>query len=487
MASIKLQNQNLQGKLMKKEKYQIGMIGLGLMGRNLVFNMADNGYSIVGYDKNKKMVKKLNQEGGNHLVEGVNDIKDFVHLLNAPRNVMLMLPAGPPVDAVVGELLDYLQPGDLIIDGGNSHFSDTELRQEALSKKGVLYLGVGISGGENGARHGPSIMPGGSLEAYQRIKPILESIAAKVEGKPCVTYLGPKGAGHYVKMVHNGIEYGLMELIAESYDLMNRGLGLVDNQLHDVFKWWNQLEPNSYLMEITANIFSEVNQKTGKHLIDVILDEAKQKGTGKWASIEAMNLQVPIPNIDIAVEMRNLSTLNDQRETASKTLSITTSKFDGNHDQFIDSLRMAFFAAMIITFSQGFALLRAASDSHGYNFDLAEIARIWRGGCIIRASLLNEIHAAFKHQPDLDNLLLDSDLGEDVVLLRKNLVTVVKNAAELGIPIPGFMVALGYLDGYRSSWLPANLIQAQRDYFGAHTYERIDKKGTFHHEWTPSG
>lgn len=472
---------------MTMEKYQLGLIGLGVMGRNLALNMADNGYSIVGYDKNRKMVNKLNYDAGERHVHGVNKIKNFVHLLETPRNVMLMVPAGPPVDAVIGDLLDYLHPGDLIIDGGNSHFSDTELRQETLKEKGIHYLGVGISGGERGARHGPSIMPGGSFKAYQRIKPIFESIAAKDGGNPCVTYLGPKGAGHYVKMVHNGIEYGLMELIAESYNIMHRGLGLNDNQLHAIYKWWNQLEPNSYLIEITANIFSEVGQKNGKHLIDVILDEAKQKGTGKWTSVDAMDLQVPVPNIDIAVEMRNLSILNVQRETASKALRVMASKFEGCHEEFIDALRMAFFAAMIITFSQGFALLLAASDSYGYDLNLAEIARIWQDGCIIRASLLHEIYAAFTRQPDLINLLLDSDLGGDVIQLRENLVTVVKTAAELGIPAPGFMVALGYFDGYRSSWLPANLIQAQRDYFGAHTYERIDKKGTFHHEWTPTG
>jgi 6-phosphogluconate dehydrogenase len=475
-----------KGKIMKREKYQLGMIGLGVMGQNLVMNMGNNGFSVLGFDKNAKKVNELNTKAGDLNVNGVEKLEQFIQLLEIPRNIMLMVPAGPPVDAVIGDLLNHLDPGDLIIDGGNSYYKDTELRADTLSEKGIHYLGVGISGGESGALHGPSIMPGGPLKVYQRVQPILESIAAKVDGEPCVTYLGPKGAGHYVKMVHNGIEYGLMELIAETYDLMKRGVGLDDSQLHSIYQWWNQMETNGYLLEITANIFSNFDKKTGKRLIDVILDEANQKGTGQWTAEDAMDLDVPVPSIDIAVAMRNLSTYKDQREAASKTLKNGKPKFTGDQEQFIDSLRMALYAGMIITFSQGFSQLRSASDTYGYRLNLNSIAQIWRGGCIIRAALLNEIKTAYNRQPDLPNLLLDPQLGEDVMRLRESLKTVVCQAAELGIPAPGFMASLAYLDSYRSDWLPANLIQAQRDYFGAHTYERIDTKGVFHHQWSPN-
>ncbi len=469
---------------MRDGKYNLGMVGLGVMGRNLALNMGDHGFSVVGYDKDRKMVNKLNREAGESDVFGVDDLKNFVHLLETPRIVMLMIPAGPPVDGAIGELAAYLDPGDLIVDGGNSHFSDTEAREETLQEKGIQYLGVGISGGEVGARRGPSIMPGGSPQAYQRVQPVFEAIAAQVEGEACVTYLGPKGAGHYVKMVHNGIEYSLMQLIAESYDLMKRGLKLENEQLSKIFHGWNQMEVNGYLMEITANIFSEINPKTGKPLIDVILDEAKQNGTGNWTSENAMDIQVPTPNIDIAVGMRNLSSIKPQREIASQTLVFSPPEIDVAQEHFIDTLRMALYVAMVITFAQGFSLLHRASEKYGYKLDLAAIARIWRGGCIIRAALLHEIHTAFTRQPDLTNLLLDPELSEDVIRLKHSLVSVVTTAANSGIPAPGFMAALSYLDGYRSAWLPANLIQAQRDYFGAHTYERIDQKGTFHHEWT---
>jgi 6-phosphogluconate dehydrogenase len=471
---------------MDKEKFQIGMIGLGVMGRNLVLNLGDHDYSVIGYDKNPEMVGQLNQDIGDRKVFGVADIAEFIGSLEMPRKIMLMVPAGPPVDAVLGELLDLLDPNDLVIDGGNSYYKDTELRQKTLAERNILYLGVGISGGENGARHGPSIMPGGSHEAYQRVKKILESISAKVEDEPCVTFLGPKSAGHYVKMVHNGIEYGLMELIAETYDMMKRGLGMDDQQLHQIYQWWNQMEVHSYLMEITANIFSKEDPKTNKHLIDEILDEASQKGTGKWASQDAADLQVPIPSIDIAVAMRNLSSLKDQRQIASQAFLSVPSRFEGDQQHFVDNLRMALYAAMIITFAQGMALLRAASETYGYDFDLGAIARIWRGGCIIRAALLEHICTAYKSQPDLPNLLLNPQLGQDVMRLRGSLEMVVQNAAKLGIPTPGFMVALAYFDSYRSSWLPANLVQAQRDYFGAHTYERIDEKGVFHTQWIPN-
>jgi 6-phosphogluconate dehydrogenase len=468
---------------MNSEKYQLGMIGLGVMGRNMVLNMGDHGFSVAGYDKNEEMVNKLNLEAGTRHVMGINDIKNFIHLLETPRIIMLMVPAGGAVDAVIHVLLDYLDPGDLIIDGGNSHFSDTEKREKDLDERGIHYLGVGISGGEAGARHGPSIMPGGSQRAYKRVEPIFSAIAAQVQGEPCVTYLGPRGAGHYVKMVHNGIEYGLMELIAESYDLMKRGLRLDDTEIQKVFFGWNQLELNSYLIEITGNIFSEYNQAGGKPLVELILDEAEQNGTGMWTSQSALDLVTPVPGISAAVEMRNLSVLKEQRENANKILGDPIGEYAGDKDHFIDTLRMALYAGMILTFAQGFALLNTASDKFEYHFNLSEIAQIWRGGCIIRAALLNEISIAFEHQPELVNLMIDPDLGTDLIRLRESLEMVVRTAAQLGIPAPGFMSSLAYFDGYRSGWLPANLIQAQRDYFGAHQYERIDKQGKFHHQW----
>jgi len=465
-----------------EQKYEIGMVGLGVMGRNLVLNMADHGYSVVGYDKEGSQVEALLMEANGRDVRSVKSLEEFIHLLPSPRAVMMLVPAGPPVDAVIQDLIPHLNPGDLIIDGGNSHFKDTDRRGEMLAKKGVEYLGVGISGGELGARHGPSMMPGGPRGAYERVQPIFEAIAAQAGGEPCVTFLGPGSAGHYVKMIHNGIEYGLMQLIAETYDLMRRGLNLTDDQLGEIYNRWNQGELNSYLIEITAHIFRQVDAKTGKRLIDLILDEAKQKGTGMWTSQDAMNLQVPVPTIDVAVAMRNLSAAKDERETASRILDRPAHIFEGDQATFSNQLRSALYAALIITYAQGMAQLRRASQVYGYNFNLEDIARIWRGGCIIRSALLNEIRAAYHAEPDLANLL-DSHLGKQVLERRKDLQAVVCTTAQLGIPLPGLMVSLAYLDAYRSAWLPANLIQAQRDYFGAHTYERVDARGVFHTQW----
>lgn len=468
---------------MERENYQIGMIGLGVMGRNLVLNMADHGFSVVGFDKDSGMVARLNDEARGKQVYGVDDLEKFVTLLDKPRNIMMLVPAGAPVDSVIQNLLPYLDHDDLIIDGGNSHFKDTDRRVKAVAEKGILFLGVGISGGEKGARFGPSIMPGGSLEAYQRIEDILEAVAAKVANEPCVTFLGPGSAGHYVKMIHNGIEYGIMQLIAETYDLMKRGLGLMDHEIHDVFSTWNQAEMNAYLVEITAAIFEQVDDLTGERLIDVILDEAKQKGTGMWTSQDAMDLQVPVPTIDIAVSMRNLSAMKSDRLQANLQLGGQITQPAGDRSWMIERLRGALYTAIILTYTQGFSQLYAASRFYGYHLNLERIAHIWRGGCIIRSALLEKILSAFKKAPDLSNLLLDPDLGEQVLAGREDLKTVVTSAVEMSIPIPGLSVSLAYLDGYRSAWLPANLIQAQRDFFGAHTYERIDKKGIFHTQW----
>jgi 6-phosphogluconate dehydrogenase len=468
---------------MKTQSYEIGMVGLGVMGRNLLLNMADHGHSVAGYDMDATKVAALREEAENRDIRGAKSLPEFVGLLRVPRAVMMLVPAGPPVDAVIRDLLPCLAHGDLIIDGGNSHFNDTDLRAKTLAERGIQFLGVGVSGGEHGARHGPSIMPGGSREAYERVQPIFEAIAAQVDGEPCVTWLGPRSAGHYVKMVHNGIEYGLMQLIAETYDLMKRGLGLTDDELGEIYDRWNREELNSYLLEITAQIFRRMDEKTGNRLVDVILDEAKQKGTGMWASQDAMDLQVPLPTIDAAVAMRNLSAFEKERKEASRVLPRPIRSFEGDRQMFIGQLRSAIYAGMIITYAQGMALLVVASAKHEFHLDLEAVARIWRGGCIVRATLLEDIRAAFRARRDLPNLLLDPNLSKKVMAHQENLGKMVYVASGLGIPAPGLMVSLAYLDSYRSAWLPANLIQAQRDYFGAHTYERIDEKGTFHTQW----
>jgi 6-phosphogluconate dehydrogenase len=466
----------------KTQCSEIGMIGLGVMGRNLLLNMAEHGFLVTGYDKDPSKVEALQNESADG-IQSVAEIKEFVGLLRRPRAIMMLVPAGPPVDSVIGDLLPHLEKGDLIIDAGNSYFKDTDLRARNLTASGVHFLGVGVSGGEEGARHGPSIMPGGPKEAYERVGPLLEAVAAKVNGDPCVAYLGPGSAGHFVKMVHNGIEYALMQLLAETYDLMKRGLGFSDDELCDVYTTWNQGELNGYLVEITSRIFSKVDDKTGKRLIDEILDVAGQKGTGMWTSQSAMELQVPIPTIDLAVAMRDLSVLEKQRETAAGIYQRAIPPFHGDRRNFMDQLGRALHAAMVIAYAQGMAVLAAASDKYAYSLDLEVVARIWRGGCIIRAALLDDIRMAYRNQPGLPNLLLAPELSNTVLANQQDLRRVVCMAIELGLPAPCLMTALSYLDGYRSAWLPANLIQAQRDYFGAHSYERIDCKGTFHTDW----
>jgi 6-phosphogluconate dehydrogenase len=468
---------------MKAQQFEIGMVGLGVMGRNFLLNMAEHGHSVAGYDKDAAKVAALRQEAENRDIRGAVDIREFIGLLRQPRAVMMLVPAGPPVDSVINDLLAHLQPGDLIMDAGNSYFKDTDVRLRNLTAKGIQFLGVGVSGGEEGARHGPSIMPGGPKEAYERVRSVLEAVAAKVGGDPCAAYLGPGSAGHFVKMVHNGIEYGVMQLIAETYDLMKRGLALNDDQLRDVYSKWNSGELNGYLMEISSHIFDKVDETTGRRLIDEIRDVAKQKGTGMWTSQSAMELQVPIPTIDLAVAMRDLSMFAKERVQASAIYQRSQRRFTGDHDTFLPQLSHALFAGMIIIYAQGLALLAIASDQYEYHLDLEAVARIWRGGCIIRARLLEDICAAFRERPDLPNLLLAPNLSRKVMEHQECLRQVVCRAADLGVPVPGLMVSLGYLDAYRSAWLPANLIQAQRDYFGAHTYERVDAKGTFHTEW----
>ncbi len=469
---------------MAEQKSQIGMVGLGVMGCNLLLNMAEHGFAVAGYDKDPHKVAQLQSQAGRLPIQSASEVASFVRMLQAPRAVMLLVPAGPIVDNVIRDLLPYLETEDLIIDAGNSHFTDTDLRQKTLETKGLHFLGMGVSGGEAGARHGPSMMPGGPEPAYDRVRPILEASAAVVNGEPCVAYLGPGSAGHYVKMVHNGIEYAIMQLIAESYDLLRRGLGLTDDELGDVFDQWNQVELNSYLVEITADIFRKVDEITGKRLVDVVLDAARQLGTGMWTSQDALGLQVPTPTIDIAVAMRNLSGMEDERSAFGKRYAPHTHRYAGERDDMIEHVRRALYAAMIVSYAQGFTQLGAASQSYHYDLELSTVARIWRGGCIIRSALLEPIRKAYTQDPKLPHLLRDNDLGESVYKRQDDLRRVVQVAAELSLPAPSFMATLAYYDSLRSTHLPANLIQAQRDYFGAHTYERVDQRGVFHTHWS---
>ncbi len=466
-----------------KLQCEIGIIGLGVMGRNLLLNMADHGFVVAGYDKDPSKVQSLREEAQKRSIHDTPDIKEFIQLLRRPRAVMLLVPAGAIVDSVIQELLGYLEPGDLIIDAGNSYFKDTDVRTQNLKAKGIQFLGMGVSGGEEGARHGPSMMPGGAKESYERIRLVLEAVAAKAKNEPCVAYMGPGSSGHFVKMVHNGIEYGIMQLIAETYDLMKRGLGLNNEQLQEVYSEWNEGELNSYLMEITSHIFGKIDEKTNKKLIDNILAVAKQLGTGMWTSQSGMELQVPAPTIDIAVTMRDLSVFAKERSETSTLYPRTNAHITDNHEQFIIDLRSALFTSIIMVYAQGMAILQAASDKYGYELSLEAISRIWRGGCIIRAALLEDICLAFQSKKNLSNLLLAPNLAKKINEHQKCLRKIVSQATAIGIPIPGLMSALGYLDAFSSPWLPANLIQAQRDYFGSHTYERIDMPGTFHTEW----
>ncbi|NDJ34538.1 MAG: NADP-dependent phosphogluconate dehydrogenase [Chloroflexi bacterium] len=465
----------------------IGLIGLGVMGQNLVLNMADKGYQVAVYNRTTSVTEEfMAGAAADTDIVGTVDLQELVAALNRPRSVMLMVTAGPAVDAVIEQVKPHLEEGDIIIDGGNSHFENTNRRAQALSEDGIRYLGVGISGGEEGAFQGPSIMPGGHQDAYAVVGPIFEAAAAKVDGDPCVAYLGPHSAGHYVKMVHNGIEYGVMQAIAEVYHLLARGIGLDAHALHEVFAGWNEGLLDSYLMAITAEIFARRDDRTDDPLIDVILDKAKQHGTGRWTTQDALNIGYPVPTISAAVEARVISAYKGEREAASGRIKgPANSEFTGSREAFIEATRDALFAAELCTYAQGMGLLRAASQAYDYDLDLAEVARIWRGGCIIRAHFLDEFRAAYQQAPDLPNLLVAPYVMEAITTRQAAWREVVQAAVGLGIPTPALSSALAYFDSYRSAWLPANLIQAQRDYFGAHTYERIDDEGTFHTEWTP--
>ncbi len=470
---------------MVPQKPSFGIVGMGVMGRNLALNIADRGIAVAGYDRNAHKVEALRTEGAGRPVTGTSSTQELVDALAAPRRILMMVGAGAPVEALIGDLAPRMQSGDLLIDGGNSHFRDTDRHAAELGKRGLHFIGVGISGGESGARHGASIMPGGPPEAYEMVRPAFEAVAAKVGGEPCVTWLGPGSAGHYVKMVHNGIEYALMQLISETYDIMKRGLALDNDRIADAYAQWNRGEAAGFLLEITAEVFRKVDENgAGRRLVDMIRDQAKQKGTGQWTAQDAMDLRVAVPGIDIAVGMRDLSATKGERVQAEAALPTPDRAIPAaERDGVFAALPQALYAAMILTYAQGMSQLAAASKIYEYGLDLSEVARIWRGGCIIRAALLEPIRAAFQAAPDGANLLLDPQLGRDALSRRPALLHVVAAAARAGIPAPGLMVSLAYFDAMRSGWLPANLIQAQRDYFGAHTYERIDAEGAFHTKW----
>ena len=463
----------------------IGLIGLAVMGQNLVLNMERNGYQISVYNRTAERTKEFidGTATGKNIV-ATYSIEEFVETLKQPRRIMAMVKSGAPVDAVIEQLKPHLDPGDLIIDGGNSFFKDTERRTQALEAQGLGYLGVGISGGEEGALWGPSIMPGGQSQAYAHVEPIYTDIAAKVDGDPCVTYIGPRGAGHYVKMVHNGIEYGDMQMIAEAYDLLHHGLGLYSAELYEVFTAWNEDVLASFLIEITADIFARMDEETGVPLVELILDKAQQKGTGKWTSQEALDLGVPTPTINAAVEARILSAYKTEREKAALLYPGKTKRYRDDRVNFIAAVKNALYASKISAYAQGMALLSAASREYEYEINLAEVARIWRGGCIIRARLLEDIQAAYTEDPDLPNLLLASFFREALLTRQDAWRHVLQTAVDLEIPTPAMSASLAIFDGYRRAMLPANLIQAQRDYFGAHTYQRVDREGKFHTEWT---
>jgi len=469
---------------MKKENlYVFGMIGLGTMGRNLLLNIADHGFSGAGYDKDPKKVDILNAFDQNNL-KGFIDLNTFIKSLERPRAIMMLVPAGKIVDAVIAELLPLLDKGDIIIDGGNSHFTDTDRRYRDLEKKGFLFIGMGVSGGEEGARKGPSMMPGGDKQAYLQVKPILKKIAAQVKGEPTVTYIGPGAAGHFVKMVHNGIEYALMQLIAETYELLKKGLHLDNEAIHRVFQQWNKGRLQSFLLEITCDIFAYKKPGADHLLLDDIKDEAKSKGTGKWTSQEAMELNLPIPVIDTAVSMRDLSKYKSQRTQASaiyadeKVISLTDKP-----DDYIAGLEHAFYFCMAIAYAQGMHLLSKSSQELNYNLKLDQIAKIWRGGCIIRSAFLEDIYGAFQANNQLEHLLLDKAVQVNLKKSLPGIRKVVSDAAGNGLALPVYAASLSYFDSFRSKKMPANLIQAQRDYFGAHTYELIGKEGVFHTEW----
>jgi len=471
--------------------YDFGLIGLAVMGENLVLNIERNGFSVAVYNRTTSKVDDfINGRANGKNIKGCYSIEELVANLKRPRKIMLLVKAGKPVDDFIGLIVPHLEQGDIIIDGGNSHFPDTIRRTKHVEEKGLLYIGTGVSGGEEGALMGPSIMPGGSEKAWPEVKPIFQAIAAKVaDGSPCCEWVGSDGAGHFVKMVHNGIEYGDMQMISESYLLMRLALGMTPEEMAPIFSEWNDGELDSYLIEITRDIMKKRDDETGKPMLDVILDKAGQKGTGRWTSLEALNLGIAAQTIVEAVFARAMSAIKEERVHASKQLKGPDKQFDGDKKEFIEMIRRALYASKICSYAQGYQLLRAAAEEYNWDLKYGEIALMWRGGCIIRAHFLGDIKKAFDQKPDLSNLLLNDYFKSIIERNQDAWRKVIAKAVELGIPVPAFSSALAYYDGYRSEVLPANLIQAQRDYFGAHTYERVDKpRGEWYHtNWTGRG
>ena len=467
-------------------KQQIGVVGMAVMGKNLALNIESRGYSVALFNRTGAKTTAVVEEHPDKNFKATYTIEEFVESIEKPRRILLMVKAGPATDATIQELLPHLDKGDILIDGGNTFFKDTMRRNEELANSGINFIGTGVSGGEEGALKGPSIMPGGQKEAYELVAPILEQISAKAEdGAPCVTYIGPNGAGHYVKMVHNGIEYGDMQLIAESYDLMKNILDLSVEEMADIFKEWNQGELDSYLIEITADILTRNDDEgTGKPVVDVILDAAGNQGTGKWTSQSALDLGVPLPLITESVFARYISAYKEERVQASKILSRTNDfEFTGDKKELVEKIREALYFSKIMSYAQGFAQLRVASKEFDWDLPFGEIAKIWRAGCIIRARFLQKITDAYDKNPEIENLLLDEYFVEITKKYQQSVRDVVALAVQAGVPVPTFSSAIAYFDSYRAERLPANIIQAQRDYFGAHTSERVDKEGIFHYSW----
>jgi 6-phosphogluconate dehydrogenase len=468
---------------MKGDNYVFGMIGLGTMGRSLLLNMADHGFKVAGHDKDQGKIDVLTKESGNGNVKAFLSLNEFIESLKQPRAIMMLVPAGKIVDDVIAEIAPLLDEGDLIIDGGNSHFTDTNRRVLELKSKGLHFFGMGVSGGEEGARNGPSMMPGGDLQAYKVVQPIFEAVAAKVNGEPCVTYIGPGASGHFVKMVHNGIEYGIMQLIAETYEIMKNGLNLPDEKIHSTFKTWSEGRLRSFLIEITRDILAYKEKGADHLLLNDIKDEARSKGTGKWTSQVAMDLQTPLSVIDAAVSMRDISKYKTLRVKAAAAYGNNKSGLTTSKDEFTRALESTLYFSTIIAYAQGMHLLSQASQEFKYDLKMDRIALIWRGGCIIRSAFLEDIYQAYKNDSSLPHLLLDKSIQKKINDLLPDVRLVLSTAITAGIALPAFTASLSYFDSMRSERLPSNLIQAQRDYFGAHTYERIGKEGVFHTQW----